>query len=111
MKYIAIVFLFIACAQKKECKHIYVAIKESQEPPLVEAVDSNSILVDFAHYGEYVVCVKCLHQKRQIVGYGDLSPKPDRDAFFDSVGRIWVRAYPGAPVQPLDSIMITPTVK
>lgn len=122
MKYAAILFLFLACAPDKECKHIYVVIEESHGP-LPEA-DTTSKLFSVTHYGEYLVCVKCQHQKRQLIGYGSLElgkpeagppanitvdskgiiiPFNNDGGFYDSAGQTWVRLYPGAKGIPAEN--------
>lgn len=81
MKYIPIFFLLLACAQKKECKHIYVSVVpayiDAKENVLwSDTITKLDIIFDWdepkgKHELGDIVCVKCFHIIKQIIDYGN----------------------------------------
>lgn len=63
------VVAFSLVAFNDECKHIYVAVEQPEVSGETGAVLS---LGRFGkHEGRDIVCVKCLHLRKQIVNYGE----------------------------------------
>ncbi len=67
---------------KNECKHIYAAVQQKEikvtwSYPTLDVGLSTDIFIG-KHEGADIVCVKCFHQTRQIIDYGNAGLFRDR---------------------------------
>jgi hypothetical protein len=71
----------------KSCQHIYVAVEETELQPTEKLTKVDS----FANYsGKLIVCVKCHHLKKQVIGYGRIGGTGGYVQFADH-GSGWLR--------------------
>lgn len=60
---------FLIMAYKSECKHIYVAVEQSETNVDFGFISLGNWRIG-KQEGKEIVCVKCYHVRKQIVDYG-----------------------------------------
>lgn len=56
---------------KTDCQHVFVAVEQEE---IIVGVGYSDIGYVGKHEGGDIICVKCFHQKKQIVNYSQLAP-------------------------------------